>query len=217
MKNFSYKLIENTGRTFWGMVLLWHVAAIALTYALVVSGFDWAYFVSMRGFTAFLFPAAIIGFFVPVFLPIMFFAGGVIYKFEFDKIVAYALAQAAAIGLFVSSFYKAFTGRAHPELFSQGGLVDISREFHFGILNGGVFWGWPSSHTTVAFAIAAALWTLYPKNKLIRILAALYALYIGIGVSATIHWFSDFAAGAIIGIVIGITVGRSFMKEKRQI
>jgi hypothetical protein len=38
----------------------------------------------------------------------------------------------------------------------------------------------------------------------------LYALYIGVGVSMTIHWFSDFVAGAIIGTVIGFTVGNVF-------
>jgi len=38
----------------------------------------------------------------------------------------------------------------------------------------------------------------------------LYALYIGVGVSMTIHWFSDFVAGAIVGAVIGITVGNAF-------
>jgi membrane-associated phospholipid phosphatase len=43
--------------------------------------------------------------------------------------------------------------------------------------------------------------------------AILYAFYIGIGVSMTIHWFSDFAAGAIVGSVIGAVVGRSFQEN----
>jgi hypothetical protein len=33
----------------------------------------------------------------------------------------------------------------------------------------------------------------------------------------TIHWFSDFAAGAIIGPVIGVTVGRCFDSDNRTI
>ena len=44
-------------------------------------------------------------------------------------------------------------------------------------------------------------------------MAITYALYIGIGVSMTIHWFSDFAAGAIVGSVIGTVVGRSFQEN----
>jgi membrane-associated phospholipid phosphatase len=41
--------------------------------------------------------------------------------------------------------------------------------------------------------------------------AILYACYVGLGVSMTIHWFSDFAAGAIIGSVIGAVVGKGFL------
>jgi membrane-associated phospholipid phosphatase len=40
--------------------------------------------------------------------------------------------------------------------------------------------------------------------------AILYAFYVGIGVSLTIHWFSDFVAGAIIGSVVGAVVGKCF-------
>jgi len=70
-------------------------------------------------------------------------------------------------------------------------LVDISRSFQFGFLRHGIFWGWPSSHTTIAFSIAVTLFVLYPKNLAVRILALLFAFYIGIGVSMSIHWFSD--------------------------
>jgi uncharacterized protein YcfJ len=40
-----------------------------------------------------------------------------------------------------------------------------------------------------------------------------YALYIGLGVSMTIHWCSDFVAGTILGSVIGVVVGRCFGQE----
>jgi membrane-associated phospholipid phosphatase len=45
------------------------------------------------------------------------------------------------------------------------------------------------------------------------LLAILYAFYVGMGVSMTIHWFSDFVAGAIIGSVIGAVVGKSFRSD----
>jgi len=38
----------------------------------------------------------------------------------------------------------------------------------------------------------------------------IHAFYIGLSVSMTIHWFSDFVAGAIIGTLVGVVVGRSF-------
>ena len=125
------------------------------------------------------------------------------------KLVGWAIGQAAFIGWFVSAIYKFFTGRVHPAHMVGD---DISREFRFGFYRGGVFWGWPSSHTTVAFAMAVTIVMLFPKQRLLQLLALAYALYIGISVSMTIHWFSDFAAGAIIGSVVGVVVGRNFYK-----
>jgi membrane-associated phospholipid phosphatase len=123
--------------------------------------------------------------------------------------------QAAIIGLIISSAYKFFTGRMQPPRLLAISTPDISAGFRFGLFRGGVFWGWPSSHTTVAFAAAVALFTLYPENKTVKILALLVAFYIGIGVSVSIHWFSDFAAGVIIGSVIGLVVGRAFRERNR--
>lgn len=213
MQGFLYKLPRNIAEIFRGWNLLWHLAAISLTYILVISGFDWFYFRSTRSsaLEAFLFPAAIVGGFVPLTLPFITLAVGKYRKSFKISNTAYALGQAALFGFVISDFYKSLTGRVPPpEIFGNGLIVDVSQKFQFGFLRGGVFWGWPSSHSTIAFAMAAALLTLYPKNKLVRCAAVLYALYVGIGVSATIHWFSDFAAGAIIGSVIGVVVGKIF-------
>jgi membrane-associated phospholipid phosphatase len=73
-----------------------------------------------------------------------------------------------------------------------------------------MFWGWPSSHTTIAFATACALAGLFPKQRWLGFAAIVYAIYIGLGISMTIHWFSDFVAGVIIGTLIGMVVGKSF-------
>ena len=61
--------------------------------------------------------------------------------------------------------------------------------------------------------MSAALWTMFPKSRVVRCVALLYACYIGVGVSMTIHWFSDFVAGAIFGAVIGVTVGKVFRER----
>jgi hypothetical protein len=42
--------------------------------------------------------------------------------------------------------------------------------------------------------------------------AITYALYIGLGVSMTIPWFSDFPAGAVLGTAIGTVVGKSYLR-----
>ena len=212
MKPFFYKFWSNLAKSFQGYNLFWHCLAIALTYVIVISGFDWWYYQATR--SSFLFalfiPAAIFGFLVPVFIPIIFLIAGH-WRNNLSRLnKVYALAQSAALGWAVSTMFKVFTGRAHPEPFVNN-LVDITHVFRFGFLRGGVFWGWPSSHTAVAFAFATTLIMLYPKNVFVRWLALFYAFYIGIGVSLTFHWFSDFVAGAIIGTVIGIVVGKSFL------
>jgi len=50
---------------------------------------------------------------------------------------------------------------------------------------------------------------LYPKSRWLRCLALGYAFYVGLGVSMTIHWLSDFVAGAMVGAVAGMVVGKS--------
>jgi membrane-associated phospholipid phosphatase len=115
------------------------------------------------------------------------------------------LAQAVILGSFVSSLYKALTGRIQPNTVDF--TIDISHKFQFGFFKHGIFWGWPSSHTTIAFSMAFALISLYPKQKWIHVLAIAYAVYIGLAVSTSIHWLSEAVAGTIIGIVVGTVVG----------
>ncbi len=199
--------------------VMWQVIACLVTYVIVVTGFDWNYFIFVQThlFTEYLSPAIGIGGLVPIFgLPILYFFA----KIKKDKklrIITWALAQAAALGWFVSAFYKAFTGRVQPPHGLVTTLVDTSKDWNFGFLQHGVFWGWPSSHTTVAFAMAFTLIGLFPKRKDIFVFSFIYALYIGLGVSIQIHWFSEFVAGAIIGSLIGGIIGKSFYTKTEEI
>jgi membrane-associated phospholipid phosphatase len=211
MKEFFSTLLRNIIGCFKGQMILWHVSAIILTFILVTSGFDWFYFRSTRTpvLHSWMFPAAPIGGLVPIILPLVLLAIGRITRSAKVSLAGRAVVHAELIGALVAAAYKAITGRAHP---SHGVGADISHVFRFGFLRGGVFWGWPSSHTTIAFAMAITIFTLLPKQRWLGYLAITYALYIGIGVSITIHWFSDFAAGAMIGTAIGTVVGRSFSR-----
>ena len=152
-------------------------------------------------------PAVVIGGLLPIYLPLFLSCRRLHYskcQDHSDRLGHRSGRTPRRLDCFA---YKAFTGRAHP---THNVGADISHVFHFGFLRGGVFWGWPSSHTTIAFAMAVTVFTLYPKQRWLGLLAILYAFYVGIGVSMTIHWFSDFVAGAIIGSVIGTVVGKSF-------
>lgn len=214
MQAIFYKFFKTLGNCFRGTNALWHLLAAVITYTLVISGFDWFYFSLRNSFVyPLLFPATIIGAFLPIFLPLGIYIYGKTKKCVEMVNSALAVGQAGLMAWFISSSYKFFTGRIQPPHFLTASTADISKVFRFGLYRGGVFWGWPSSHTTVAFACATTLAILYPKNKLIKVLAVAYAFYIGIGVSISIHWFSDFVAGAIMGTVIGIAVGRSFLER----
>ena len=196
-------------------MVLWHVFAIILTFILVTSGFDGRYFAATRDPTlrSWMFPAVHIGGLLPILLPLGLLALGSLIGVARTRLVGWAVAQAEIIGGLVAAAYKAITGRAHP---SHVVGADLSHTFRFGFLRGGVFWGWPSSHTTIAFAMAATIFTVFPKQRWLGCLAFAYALYVGVGVSMTIHWFSDFAAGAIIGTVIGVVVGKSFLLSQQN-
>jgi membrane-associated phospholipid phosphatase len=212
MKRFLVTLPRNLVGCFRGRRIVWHVIAIVLTFILVTSGLDWRYFLATRSPTlhSWMFRAVHVGMLLPVLLPLTLFALGAIARNARAILTGWAVAQAALLGLLIAAAYKAITGRAHP---AHGVGPDISHVFRFGWLRGGVFWGWPSSHTTVAFAMAVTVFTLCPKHRWLGLAAILYALYVGIGVSMTIHWFSDFVAGAIIGSVIGTVVGKSFSAD----
>lgn len=214
MKWFALTFPRNVAGCYRGRMILWHLLAIALTCALVRSGFDWWY----HGWTMrpvlihWMFPAVVVGGLLPILLPFMLILMGAAARSERIQLTGWAVGQAEAVGALIVATYKAFTGRVHPPF---GTSADISRDFQFGLMRGGVFWGWPSSHTTVAFAMAVTVFVLFPKSRWAGCLAIVYALYVGLGVSMTIHWFSDFVAGAIIGSVVGVVVGKSFLGISR--
>jgi membrane-associated phospholipid phosphatase len=220
VRELFYKLPQNVIAIFSGRNLLGHALAIFLTFVIVMSGGDWNYYVWTRSKTLFMLaqPALRLGMVMPVVSCFVVLMAGAAEKSRRITITAWALGQATLLGYLITCCYKAFTGRLPPSHFRQylhpgpGGdiLLDTSHGFQFGFLKGGIFWGWPSGHTTVAFAMSLCLITLYPRNRLLAFVALLYAFYIGLSVSVTIHWCSEFVAGAIFGSVIGAAVGKSF-------
>ena len=213
MNQFLSTLPRNIMACLKGRMITWHVVAIVLTFILVTSGFDWLYFTFTRNpiLRSWMFPAAPIGGLVPIALPLILLISGSICRSAKTTLAGWAVGQAEIIGGLIAAAYKSLTGRVHP---SHGVGADISHIFRFGFLRGGVFWGWPSSHTTIAFAMAVSVFTLFPKQKWLGYVAVTYALYIGIGVSMTIHWFSDFVAGGLIGAIIGVVVGTGFSRSQ---
>jgi len=209
IKNFR----KDIGRLFYGWNLVWQASAIGITYILVISGADfWARSLPQAGdLSALVFIAGMGGFVVPLVLPIAAWAiGGLRRSAKLIK-TGWAIAQVEVMALLLSIFYKALTGRPAPNGFGPASstLVDISGVWQFGWLQGGVYWGWPSSHITVAVAAMTLLVMLYWRQPIVRYLSLAWAAYVFLIVSTTFHWLSDGAAGAIFGVVIGLTVAKS--------
>ena len=215
MKMFLSTLPGNVVKSFQGLMLIGHFGAIALTLALVLSGFDWQYFLWTRSpaLRSWLWPAVPIGGLMPIALPLTLFLLGGVGRSDRTRLVGWAIGQAEVIGGIIAAGYKAITGRAHP---AYGVGTDLTHVFRFGLLRGGVFWGWPSSHTTIAFAMAVTVFRLFPKQRWLGCSVIAYAFYVGLGVSMSIHWFSDVVAGALIGTAVGVIVGSGFSRRVRE-
>ena len=132
MRGFLYQLPKNIIRCFKGNNLLWHFLAIVLTYIIVTSDFDWHYFISSQKSVlhTLFFPAISLGMILPIVVPLILLATGIVRQDFKIKQTAFALGQAAMLGLGISAFYKAFTGRIPPPYFpGPGVLVDTSHGF----------------------------------------------------------------------------------------
>ena len=152
MKDIAKRFIADIRACYSWRNIAWQLVAVALTYVIVVSGFDWWWFTHTHDplLQSWLFPAAIVGGLLPILLPVILFIVG--KKGTLTRLAAFAIAKAAVLGWLISTFYKVWTGRFPPPIHTQN-IVDISRQFEFGFLRNGIFystfWGWPSSHTTV--------------------------------------------------------------------
>ena len=213
-----FLLLRNFLRHFYQLftppLLFIQIIPIIGTYIIVTSGFDWWYFVTVHDHLLYpyLRPALLIGFLIPAVLPIVALLYGAFAKRDGIVKIGFALLESAALGWLVSALYKSLTGRIQPP---HSLLVDTSHQFNFGFMEHGIFWGWPSSHTTVAFATMTALYLVLPKKyKWVGFMGLLYALYVGIAVSFQIHWFSEFFAGMIFGSLVGYVVSKSYSFAK---
>ncbi len=169
-----YRLPRNAIAIFSGRNLLWHASAIVLTIVIVTSSCDWAYYRWTRAetFSVLARPALRLGMLMPVLGSLVILVAGMATRNRRLTTTAWALGQAALLAYLITSCYKAITGRRPPPFHGHVGtfalngpaLTDSSHGFQFGFLRGGIFWGWPSGHTTVAFAMALCLIMLYASE-----------------------------------------------------
>ena len=202
-------LLRDAAGVFAPRRLPWHLLAIALTFACVASGFDGWVAETFRhtGIQGLARIAGRVGLWTPILAPSAILCVAWVRRDGGLARNGWRLAEAEVLAAVLCLAYKAVTGRPGPTQLHDGGGVDASRVFRFGFLRGGVFWGWPSSHVTVAVAGAVALSLLCARNRWVKPLALAYAASMAVCVAASFHWFSDVVAGTILGVVIGRVVG----------
>jgi membrane-associated phospholipid phosphatase len=210
--NVLHSITHNFGLNFIGAGLG--------TWVSVESGLDWKWnrlaynndWMPMIGGSA-----LYIGYVIPILTPVTLYLTGLSLKNEKLQITGLALTQSFMLTLLIQTPMKMVTGRTWPGIVDgwdsplsrrSDRSDDYSGEFNW--FNFDVTGGWPSGHTANAFSAAATLAQIYHDNLLLKIAVYTYASLIGLGMSVYDHWASDVIAGALIGIAVGTTVGRSF-------
>lgn len=206
---------DNYLGSFTGYNSLFWVSGAAATFAFSSLGIDrnvHDFFAESDGHEAFVSAAPAVGFFLPILL-----GGGLYLSGSSDPeskpyLAGCAVLQAGFLALVSTSALKAVTGRPPPSP-----TEDRSGEFRFGLLRGGIFWGWPSGHMATNTAAVASLLEVYDDSPGLKVLGGLYLAWLFFGVvshgGGTMHWFSDAAAGTLIGYAIGSSVGEGFRRR----
>lgn len=212
---------DNIVYSFFGWPILLHGAAVGSTYYLVNNDIDARVndYAESRDETAsniFGLPGLAGGGIGPVAVPLVMY----ITSDNNDEIRgSIAVFQAVTIAFLSNNILKAYTGRRPPgEEEYSGSKSELSREFRFGFLKGGVFNGWPSGHSMVNMAMASALVSYYREKKWLWPVAFGWALYVmasvTFGAQGHVHWLSDAVAGGLMGFGIGWTTGSNFYKDR---
>lgn len=208
---------NNILNSFKGKNIYLPLAAVASTYLLVSQNVDYHvehFFNTHEEFGKWARPVVITGSLLP------FIVGGSLFsyaKLENDNEVlgaSFAVIQASVIELLYNSTLKAITGRPHPDWKHSTDMKSLSKQFRFGFLRGGVFWGWPSGHTAATMAVVSALTNYYPRSTWLKIVGYSLVAYTIFGVSSFnrggMHWFSDAIAAALMSYAVGSTVGKYY-------
>lgn len=213
---------DNVRHAFSGSRLLFSAAAVAATGGLAFSGEDHALRAAVQrqiaspawGDTAYY-----AGYIAPAVVAPGLYAIGLASRDRETTGAGAAALQALIVTLGVTGVLKVATGRPYPLHGGDPSAPDrldhpeYAREFHpFRLKLLDV--SWPSGHTSASVSIAAALAAYYSDEPWVALAGYPLALGIGFGmVDGDRHWTSDVISGALIGHVIGWSVGRGFRES----
>jgi len=211
---------NNIADSFKGDNLYLHLAGVASTVLIVTTNTDYEVnrlFYEHKELGEIASPITRIGFYLP------FVVGGSLYAYGKLKSddealgASFAVLQSSMIALAYNSLLKAITGRPHPDPVNEKDIKGLSKTFRFGFLRGGVFWGWPSGHTSTTMAVVSSLTNFYPDKNWLKVAGYSLVAYMIYGVTSVhggrMHWFSDAVAAAFMSYAIGSTVGKFYRNK----
>lgn len=211
---------NNIVNSFKGDNLYLHLAGVASTVLIVTTNTDYYvqhFFYEHEQFGN----AAIPIIHYAIYFP--FVTGGSLYAYgklnKDDRAVAasFAVFQSSLIALAYNSLLKAITGRPHPDWQDSTDMESLSKTFRFGFLRGGLWWGWPSGHTSSMMAVVSALTSFYAEKTWLKIAGYSLVAYMMFGVTSLhrggMHWFSDAVAAAFMSYAIGSTIGKYYRSK----
>lgn len=214
---------NNILNSFKGDNVYLHLAGIASTVLIVTTNTDYKvnkFFYEHEEYGKVASPITRIGFYLPFVVGGSLFAYGKIKSDDEVLGASFAVLQSSLIALAYNSLLKAITGRPHPDYAGSYDPEGLSKTFRFGILRGGVFWGWPSGHTSSTMAVVSSLTNYYPDKTWLKIAGYSLVAYMIYGVTSVhqgrMHWFSDAVAAAFMSYAIGSTVGKYYRNKLDQ-
>jgi membrane-associated phospholipid phosphatase len=211
---------NNILNSFKGNNLYFHLAAVASTVALVTSDADYyinKYFNEHEEFGNATIPVIRYALYFPFVIGGSLFAYGKLHKDNEAVGASYAVLQSSIIAFSYNTLLKSVTGRPGPDWRHTEDMSDLSKSFRFGFLRGGVFWGWPSGHTSSTMAVVSAITSFYADKTWLKVVGYSYVAYMMLGVSSVnrggMHWFSDAVAASLMSYAIGSTVGKYYRSK----
>ena len=219
----EFNLFGNIGNnildSFKGNNLYLHLAAVGATAILVTQDVDYDvehFFNQHEEYGKWAKPILFTGQFLPFAVGGGLFAYGKLNNNQEAVGASFAVLQASLIEFLYNSTLKAITGRPGPHWRDNSDMESLSKTFRFGLLRGGIFWGWPSGHTSATMAVVSALTNYYPQSTWLKIVGYSWVAYTIFGVSSVnrggMHWFSDAIAAALMSYAVGSTVGKYYRK-----
>ncbi len=220
----NIKLFSNLGNnilnSFKGDNLYLHLAGAASTFLIVSSNTDYnleKFFNEHEGYGNAARPVIRMAMYFPFVVGGSLYAYGKLNKDNEAVGASFAVLQSSLIAFLYNSLLKAVTGRPHPDWRNSNNMEELSKTFRFGFMRGGIFWGWPSGHTSSAMAVVSALTNFYPDKTWLKIAGYGYVAYMIFAVTSLnrggMHWFSDAIAAAFMSYAIGSTVGKYYRSQ----